>query len=303
LPSEILFPDLNTLLVNSRHLLLLLVCFFLVAGCNPFRVPEYEVKGRVVGFGSDGRTVIVEHLDVPGLMPAMTMPFIARDTAEVAALEYGDAVAFTLVITRDSSWIYGITELPSDAIPTAAATPLPDTGGEPFLQPADTLPTFNLVDQQNRPVQPEMYQGKALLVNFIYTQCPLPEFCPLLSSNFARLQDLVNERFPGQVHLLSVSIDPEHDTPDVLRDYAGRYSGDLSNWSFLTGPPEEIARVAHWFGIYYEPGTDGLDHSLATALVGPDGRVVEIWRGNRWTTDEVMAEISALLQPPVADPS
>lgn len=282
----------------SLRLFLLSLLVF-AAACSRSRT--YEVQGRVVGFGMDGRTVIVDHQKVEGLMPAMTMPFRADDPGAVAGLEHGQAVAFTLAVTPDSSWIYGIRLLPDDALPPSPdGTNAPQRKavptGTPILDAGDAVPPFELVSQTGEPVRLSDYRGQALLVTFIYTRCPLPEYCPLLSRNFQLLQSRLRERFGEKAQLLSVSIDPEYDTPAVLEAYARRYTQDRDTWTFATGTPEQVDHLARRFGVYYEQAGQEINHALATALVDPDGNVVEVWRGTRWNPDEVLAAVTATLE-------
>lgn len=276
---------------------LLLPLLLYLTACNPTR--SYEAAGRVVGFGSDARTIIIEHEEIPGLMPAMAMPFKALDTTQVRAVTMGDAVGFTLFLNRDSSWIDHLTVLPDDAVARyPAGEPMPSApSGTPILQEGDRPAPFELVDQDGRPVRLADFQGRALLLTFIYTRCPLPEYCPLMSQRFRTLQPLLQERFGDRVHLLSVSFDADYDAPEVLRAYAGRYTDDTASWSFASGSPEQIRQLTTAFGVFYQPdGTDStFVHNLTTALIGPDGRIATLWRGNDWTADEVLQATGDLL--------
>lgn len=273
-----------------------LVLFFGV-GCTARH--SYEVKGRVVGFGDDGRTIIVQHQDVPDLMPAMTMPFRAADSSRVDGLDSGDEVSFTLTIFRDSSWITNVTKLPPGTLPLAEADTarghLPGSD-VPILEPGDTVPAVALTDQNGAPVRLSDYRGKALLITFIYTRCPLPDACPLLSRKFQMLQPELEKRFGDRAELLSVTFDPEHDTPAVLRDYAERYTNDLSTWRFATGERAEVDRLTDAFGVSTAPEAGQITHSLTTALIGPEGRVQYIWRGSKWSTDEVLERVESSLR-------
>ncbi len=276
------------------------IVFFLatvLAGCNYSRT--YEVQGRIAGFGDDLRTLIIEHEDVPGLMPAMVMSFKARSAKELENLEEGDAISFSLTLNRDSSWISSITKLPDDAIAAhPASANMPDLeipAGTPVLQEGDPVPPFELIDQKGDTLRSTDFSEGALLLTFIYTRCPLPDFCPLMSQNFARLQPPIREQYGDAVQMLSISFDPGYDTPEVLAEYAKRYTNDTRQWRFATGSPEQIGTVATLFGVFYEPEGDIINHSLSTVLIGPEGRVRKIWRGNRWTTQEIMAEIARAL--------
>jgi protein SCO1/2 len=277
-----------------RTLSLTTVMVLVLAGCTLRR--SYQVQGRVAGFGDDGRTVIVEHEAVPGLMPAMTMSFTLRDGVLPEGLAVQDAVRFRLVLTRTQSWIDNLEVLPDSAVAAhPAGRPDPAfTEPSPLLSPGDPAPAFTLVNQNGKTITRSDFEGQALLVTFIYTRCPLPDYCPLLSRHFRILQPRLHERFGDRVHLLSISFDPAHDTPDVLRTYARRYTDDTRHWTFATGSPETIARLAEAFGVFYEGDGQTFDHNLATALLSPDGRVYRIWRGNTWRPDAVLEALETL---------
>lgn len=257
----------------------------------------FDVRGRVAGLGGDGRTVFVEHEEVPGYMPAMTMPFEAR--ADLPALDVGDAVAFRLVVGPEQAWIEGVERLPDDAVPEhpaegAAPTPLAGSGA-PLLGPGDPVPDVRLTDQDGDAVQLSDYRGRALVLTFVYTRCPVPDYCPLMSRHFQRLQPALRRAYGNRAQLLSVSFDPEYDTPEVLRDYARRYTDELTNWTFATARPAELARLTAPFGVFTEAEGEQIVHNLVTAVVGPDGRVVRLWRGNEWEPDEVTAAVARAL--------
>ncbi|MGI9176113.1 MAG: SCO family protein [Rhodothermales bacterium] len=275
--------------------LLITLLVLLIAGCDLSRT--FEVRGRVVGFGNDGRTVIVEHEDVQGLMPAMTMPFQTDGTPALARLEIGDAVGFSYVVAPESTWIYSLERLPDSAVarsPAGDNTPsdyVPE--GTSVLIAGDTVPDFTLVDQAGDTLRMSDYAGQTVVLTFIYTRCPIPEYCPLLSQRFKTLQPRLQERYGPDVQLLSVSIDPAYDTPDVLRAYAQRYTDNLETWTFATGTLEQVARVAGLFGLYYEPSGEAvIDHSLATAVIDPAGRVGRVWRDNDWTPEDALRAVA-----------
>lgn len=259
---------------------------------------SFEVRGRVAGFGDDERTVIVEHEAVPGYMPAMTMPFEAREADELDGLSMGDAVRFRLVVTSERSWIERVERLPRDALPVHPAAEnepkLTVPGKARLLEAGDVVPDIRLTNQDGEPIRLNDFEGQALLVTFIYTRCPLPDYCPLMSRNFRQLQPRLEQAFEGRAHLLSISFDPEYDTPAVLKDYAARYTDDLSNWTFATGEPEEVGRAAALFGVYTEASEDQIVHNLTTALIGPDGRLVKVWRGNDWKPEEVLRTVARM---------
>lgn len=273
------------------------IALVVLAGCTMRRT--YQVQGRVVGFGDDGRTVIVQHAAIKGLMPAMTMSFKVLDDTSLDGLAVRDAVGFRLVLTRDSSWIDLLESLPDSAVAAyPAGRPDPAyTGAEtsPLLDSGDPAPLFTLVNQNGEALHLSDFEGRALLLTFIYTRCPLPDYCPLLSRHFQTLQPRLIERYGDQVRQLSISFDPDYDTPAVLQTYARRYTDNTEQWTFATGSSEEIARLAGAFGVAYEADGQVFDHNLATALIGPDGQVRRLWRGNGWQPDEVLEAVGEVL--------
>lgn len=270
----------------------------LLAGLLVFQLgtlsPTYAVQGRVVGFGNDGRTLLVAHEDIPGFMPAMTMPFSVDDPAEAALLEVGQAVGFTLHVAPNQTWITDLSVLPDAAVPPLAQSPLaaaaPDSVG--LLAVGDAVPNVTLVDQDGTPFQLADLQGRRVVLTFIYTRCPLPDYCPRLSLQFQALRDQLG---PAQedVQLLSVSFDPAYDTPAVLRTYAAQYTPDTARWTFATGTLEQIATLAAAFGVFYEADGATFDHNLTTALIDAEGRVAHLWRGNTWRAADVMGQLDA----------
>ena len=282
--------------IGSSAPRLFLFLFLLASGCLPQN--SYEGQGRIVGFGDDGRTVIIEHEAIPRLMPAMTMPFQVQDSTELASFARGDALRFTLHLSRDSSWIADLVPLPDSAVarhPAGSPDAFLDASAMPLLEPGDRIPNATLVNQDDETMSLSDFQGRALLLTFIYTRCPIPNFCPLLSRQFQRLQPVLAERFGEDVHLLSISFDPAYDTPATLRDYARRYTQDTSTWSFATGSEETIADLAGRFGVFFAASGETFDHNLTTALIDQQGRVVRLWRGNDWQTDDVLPAVSDLL--------
>ncbi len=269
----------------------------LLAGCALER--SYDIKGRVMGFGDDGLTVIIQHEDVPGLMPAMTMSFKTRDPALIEGLSVQDAVRFRLVVNPRTSWIAALETLPDSAV---AANPAGDpdpvfveSASSPLLDPGDPAPAFTLTNQRGDTVSLSDYEGRALVLTFIYTRCPIPDYCPLLSRQFQALQPQLRERYGENVHLLSISFDLEYDTPEILNAYARRYTDDTGTWTFATGAPEEIATLTAGFGVFYQGDGQTFEHNLATALISPEGTIQHIWRGNTWAQEDVLEAVQALM--------
>lgn len=252
----------------------------------------YDVQGRIVGFG-DGSTLIIEHGDIQGLMPAMTMSFNVRDSVDLDTLYVGDAVAFALHVGENSTWIHDVRRLPDDAVPEhpAGTRNAQTTSAAELLETGDPVPDLPLLTHADTTLILTQLEGRPIFLTFIYTRCPLPDYCPRMVENFVHLQKRVEEEGLGPVHFISVSFDPNHDTPAVLREFAEGYDADLSSWTFATGDSSTVASLAHQFGVYYRTQGGEIVHNLSTALIGPDGRIRRIWRGNDWTVDQVLSAL------------
>lgn len=282
---------------NICHLLLLL-SLVILSGCDRGAVAnkerEYEVRGIVRSPISAEGSLVVEHEDVAGLMPSMTMPFKLQNVAEAADFQPGDGLAFTLVLGDGYSHITGLrkidpatVKLPQPELRSAAAT------GVKRVKEGDVWPVFELVDQTGKEMGSGDFAGVFTLVDFIFTRCAVPDYCPLMTSHFLEIEKaLAEDSAQGNVRLLSVSFDPM-DTPDVLRQYA---EAKDAGWTFATGKPEEIDKLTKAFGVRVEEEGGTLNHSLCTALIGPDGRVLHLWRGNKWKPQEVVEAIRAAQQ-------
>jgi protein SCO1/2 len=268
---------------------------FLLQGCSPRPANEnrYELKGKVVSVDRAKGEVTVEHGEVKGYMPGMTMPFPVRDAEALKVMEPGDQVQAALVVTDDGYWLDSpvITKgQPGGDIVSSFAG-----GAEP--QPGAEVPDVKLFNQDGRPLSLKQFKGRALVVTFIYTRCPLPDYCPLMSANFARLNAAIDAdaALRKRAHLLSVTLDPEYDRPPVLKAYGGTYAGGkFDNWDFATGDPAEVRRLAEFFGLTYKADGDQVIHSLRTAVVTPEGKLFKIYRGNEWKSDEVLSDLKNL---------
>ena len=270
------------------------VSFAVCAACILFvscqRAPEhrYDLKGKVVSVDKAGEQVTLAHEPIEGYMDAMTMPFKVRDQWALDELAPGQEVEATLVVQGDRSWIEGlIISQTADSGSQPVASPLPEIG--------DEVPDFPLLNQAGKPIHLTEYRGRPLLLTFIYTRCPLPDYCPLTSKNFSEIYHKLQSvpESGDKPRLLTVSFDTEHDTPPVLREYAGRYMNptDFSEWEFATGSPEQIKEITGYFGLSYYKESDQIIHSLVTALIGPAGKLEHLYLGNQWTPSQVLADL------------
>jgi protein SCO1/2 len=259
----------------------------------------FEVAGQVRGMDIANKAVRIAHEEIRDYMPAMTMPFNVLDGALLNGLTAGDRVRFQLIVTESDSWISRIEKESFED----AARPGVAAGAETILQDreldrvqtGEVVPDFELVDQNGDPIRLKDFRGKAVVLTFVYTRCPIPNFCPLMSNNFADLQARLAPEFPGRFVLLSVSIDPRFDRPEVLKRYAARYDADARHWTFATGEEEQIAGVAGSMGLFHEPENGLISHDLRTALISPDGRLVHLWKSNVWTPYEVQRRVRETL--------
>jgi protein SCO1/2 len=261
---------------------------------------RYDLKGKVVAVDKADRTATISHGDIAGYMPAMTMPFKIKNDADLEMLAPGDEVTGTLVIDDISSWVE-ISTITEGSVPLSPTAGVP---GEP--KPGDEVPDFALTNQDGKRIHLAQYHGQALALTFIYTRCPQPDQCNLMSNNFAAIDRELQKQpeLYQKTHLLSVSFDPDYDTPRVLRSYGAshteRYSDEsFHHWEFTTGSADEVKGIAQFFGMRYyhdtESGADQVIHSLRTAVISPEGKLVKLYRGNEWKPEEVIADLKLLL--------
>ena len=247
---------------------------------------RYQVTGVVTASPAEGR-VMVAHDEIPGYMAAMTMPF-AVDPAAPPAVRAGDRVRFTLRVAADSARAEQF-EVTGYDPSIAAALQQSRTAKAGRLRPGDAVPDFALTTEKGDRLTTADLKGRATAVTFIFTRCPVPEFCPLMSKRFQDIQRrIAADPALGDARLLSITLDPGFDTTPVLEAYARAMQADPARWNFLTGTPDEIAALTRAFAIHAEKNGVFLDHTLATAVIGPDGRVTEIWRGNHWNAAQVV---------------
>jgi len=255
----------------------------------------FEVRGQVRYVDVASKVIRITHEEIPNYMSAMTMPFSVKEPALLEGLTVGDNIQFQLVVTEDDAWIAHIQKIQTEApveslVPSQSADAIEARESE-RVQIGELVPDFQLVDQDGRSIHLSDYRGKAVLLTFIYTRCPLPNFCPLMSRNFSQLEQRLSSEFTNQYHLLSVSMDSEFDTPEVLKEYGSRYKANPRDWTFATGSAEQIQSVAGLMGLYYAKENGLISHDLRTALIGPDGRLVQLWKSNVWTPYEVQRRV------------
>lgn len=274
---------------------------FVLAACKtqpPLPQQRFDLRGKVVAVNKSDGTVTLAHEAVPGYMAAMTMDYRIKDQWAFGVLKPGQTVTATLVVASDKAWLEGIV-VSDNAKPETNSLASLGSASDPL---GKQVPDFALTNQDGKRIHLHQYHGKVLLLTFIYTRCPLPDYCPLMSKNFAQILRQVRSDpvLSPVARLLSVSIDPEYDKPPVLRAYALDVAGNsapFDHWEFASGTPEQVRKVAEFFGLKYWTDSGQIVHALVTALIGPDGKVAQIYRGNDWQPAQVLGDLRDLPQP------
>ncbi len=284
---------------NISHTPAVLTIFalaFLAACHSPNAQHRYPMTGEIIAIDRATHQLIVRNEDIPNFMKAMTMPFTVKDPAVLDHAQIGQRIKATLVVTDTESWLEEVqvtAQAPADAIPhselqiPAEGTPVPD---------------FAFTNQDGKHVHLAQYKGKVLLLTFIYTRCPMPDFCPRMTSNFREIEKSLKQdpAAYARTHLLSVTFDPEYDTPKVLRHYAlsttSLPAADLfSHWEFLAPRSQDLDAIGHFFALSVWKENGGKDkgqitHSLSTAIIDSNGKLYRWYHGNDWKPEDLLRE-------------
>jgi protein SCO1/2 len=277
---------------------LFLVWLVAAAACTrPAETRAYELQGQILAIQAERKEVLIKHEDIKGFMPGMTMPFTVKDGALLSGKQPGDLVTATLVVGDVDAHLSTLTKTGHAALEAP-----PAVGDAPrVLAPGDEVADALLIDQDGKPLPFSSLRGRRVALTFVYTRCPLAEFCPLMDRHFAAVQKTISATPSlSDVRLLTMTFDPEFDTPAVLLAHARRRNANPAVWTFATGDPKEIARFAGQFGVYVEqssPGSADITHNLITAVIDRDGRLVERHTGNDWTPAELVADLTAAAAP------
>jgi protein SCO1/2 len=256
----------------------------------------YKLRGKVMSTNPATGEVTLAHDAIPGFMDAMTMPYKLKDPNIVSDLHPGDVLTADLFVSQGADadvfidHIVVIAQGKPDYKPTVLYH---------VPEPGDAVPDFKLRNQDGREIHLGQFHGKTLLLTFIYTRCPLPNFCPLITHNFAVIngQLAADPALYARTHLLCISFDPEHDTPARLRAYGATYIGSdaksaFAHWDFAVPTKPELIEMAKYFDLGFSPGPDEtITHTISTTLIGPHGKVVQYYPGNEWTPQQVMADV------------
>lgn len=264
-----------------------------LGGADPGKpaVRTFSARGVVLEVKTNDAQVVIRHDAILGYMDAMTMPFMVKDPAQLTGLKHGDQVTFQLHVTSDESWVehfqkIGVVSLPENktgAQPASTSAPRPD---RPLLN-------YKFTNELGQAVSFNDFRGQALAITFFYTRCPLPDYCPRLSKNFQeasqKLEAMANA--PTNWHFISVSFDPQSDTPQILKSYGLSYGYDPAHWSFFTGPQDKIAELARGSGVKYETAAGTINHNFRTLIIDPDGRLQMMFPVSGDLSDQIVSEI------------
>lgn len=280
------------------------ISIFTFAACNSQNaqttsneVKRYELNGKIISVNAQKREATIQHDEIKGYMPAMTMafPFGKNDVWALRELKAGDKIGADLVIESDQSYFLekvSISQSRDASGETAMPVELDDEkiGAE--------VPNFALTNQDDKRIAFNDFRGKYLLTTFIYVRCPLPDYCPLMSIRFSDLEKQIKSspELSNKIRLLSITFDPKNDTPKVLKTYGTGYLNKETKptfdiWQLATGSEQEIKDVAAYFGLNSTPDGTQIIHNLRTALISPEGKIIKIYSGNEWKTTDILNDI------------
>lgn len=253
---------------------------------------RYHLKGTVVQVDKPQQHLVIDHEEIPGFMAAMTMPYPVVDSRVLDQITPGDQITADVVVNDAGVRLENIVVVKkSDGKSSPAGQ----------LAPPNQIrvPAFTLVNQNGKAIHLTQYRGKSVLLTFIYTRCPLPEYCPLVTHNFAEIEKALAQmpELYAKTHLLSISFDSQYDTPEILRSYARRYLPDrgkltFTHWEFATIPASEKAAVTRFFNVFLS-GQDGqITHSMSTAIISPDGELYRSYSSNDWRPADVLTDLA-----------
>lgn len=267
------------------------VCLCLVlCGCGKSE-RHYAFEGRVVSKVSETHRLVVDHGNIPGFMAAMTMPYPVASGVDLSGIEAGDLIKARVVVHADDRYELDKVKVTDSSHREKVAKQTKQ------LYPGEVIPDVELLNQDGKTIRLSDFRGKTVLLTFIYTRCPMPTFCPRLSSRFAAVErDVAKDpKEYERTQLVSVSIDPKFDTPVVLRKYGLAYLGDdpkgFAHWSFAVPTPENLKKLAEAFALIYEEEDNQIAHSMSTVLIDANGRLIKEWMVSDWTAAEAVAAI------------
>lgn len=253
----------------------------------------FEVRGVVQEVKPAESQVVIKHEAIPNYMPAMTMPFDVKDTNEFAGLVPGDEVTFTMVVTPDEGWVRHIRKTGQTVNLEPQHQSVRIVRDVEPLELGDAMPNYAFTNSFGKKISLDDFKGKAYAFTFIFTRCPFPNFCPRMGKNFEEACDLIKNtpNAPDNWHLISISFDPEWDTPARLKSYSETYNPDPQKWDFVTGAMIDLDAITEQFGLYFAFDKGNYNHNLRTVVVDAAGKIQQIFIGNEWKPEELVSEL------------
>lgn len=258
---------------------------------------RYPLTGEVLRVEAGRKVLIVQHDEIKGYMPAMTMEFAVAD-GDLALARPGQKIRAEMVVVPGGDYrlekIWPADKAAADAVVAGALQLRQDThtrGRSVYREVGETVPDFALYDQSGRVVQSARFRGKQIVLNFIFTRCPVANMCPASTAKMMYVQRLAREAGVTNLELVSITLDPTFDTPGVLREYADVRGIDTSNFSFLTGPENAIKDLLTQFGVIAELDGELIKHTLTTLLIDANGRIAHRADGSIWEPAEFVAKM------------
>jgi len=275
---------------------------FLSSCTSPPQPERYHFTGEIMSIDAQNQSAVINGDNIPGFMDPMTMTYKIKPPSMLSQLHPGDLISADVVVIKPAKnseeasdyWLENVKATGHAQVPP----PSPGPGATQRIpQPGDAVPDFSFTDQSGRRVSLKQYRGKVLLVTFIYTRCPFPDFCPRVSSNFDEIYKQVasDQSLDADTRLLTLSFDPEHDTPRVLRDYAFKVTQThdaalFNRWEFGVPRKDELPKIADFFGVLYKSEDGLITHNLSTTVIGPDGKILKWYHGNDWQVSDLIAD-------------
>jgi protein SCO1/2 len=289
----------------GHRIVLLLLCFGLVSSAchrsEPKATKRYPFTGRIVSIDTHNDSATIDGDLIQGYMEPMEMTYKIKPASMLRQLSPDDSISAELAVVEhdpresdDDYWLENVKVTAHAKQPPALA---PSAFHMP--SPGEEVPDFAFTNQDGKPISLRQFRGKVLLVTFIYTRCPFSDFCPRMSSNFNQIyQQAGSNPSLADTRLLSISFDPEHDTPKVLRDYgfSVAHTHDAAlfrRWQFAAPKPADLAKIADFFALTVKPEGGLITHNLSTAVIGPDGKILKWYHGGDWQISDLIKDAAS----------
>jgi len=293
---------------RTRLALLIALIVLFLSSCHHGSTSSkrYPFTGRVVSIDAQSQSALIDGDNIPGFMDAMAMSYTIKPEATLGQLVPGDSISAEVVVQSEAKagspnyWLENVkvTAHGKNPKPEPAAT-------QRIPAPGDEVPDFHLTNQSGRHISLRQYRGKTLLVTFIYTRCPFADFCPRMSSNFAEIYKQLgaDPALAARTRLLTISFDPEHDTPKVLRDYAFSVAHThdpalFNRWEFAAPSTADLPTIAAFFGLVVQPDGGLITHNLSTSVIGPDGKILRWYHGGDWLVSDLIKDAASASRAP-----